>query len=1073
MLIGIVKVNIVTRNKFVNVLKGNMEKATGSKKTTSLKGNIRIKLKKKDTKRSTMGKTKTAKPVKTLKLVSKSPKAATSTDATVDEEGLNKNSALSKDEKTDASKPSKSKMDKTKSTKSDKDGKTLSSKINLKHKSIKERQKSKKIDKKLIVPKTAKSAEHSPTVNVSMINKSKIQSNEPQIQLCTTPVKSSLELSHSTPTSTIDPSKELDISAMKSIFASPNKYPSNKGTPMGSSRQLDFDGGIEVTPIKSVNNAVDEESNPESKVKSKSNREKSETKSMRDLEKEIFGDSDSDDSDDMFKISPKVQLSKIKATPSKSVITPVKSECTPAKSEDTPATSPCKQDDHPGHDEIQALQAELSSLNADSAGLNTSIHRTPVKHNKTSKRRKTPRKKTPLKSNSKKPRNITPIPLHEDSDDSADWEDVEGDDDDDDDTGLKIFEGDDVIDRKIEKHAQQSNLTALNVKTIIREVISNKSVVQMLKNTLKDAQNEEESSHDDEEPIQSNYELKMTRSKVKQVMGDEIPHPWLNSPKKKVTGVKKTAPFLDMTFSDEEEEDYNPEADDVEMDDSDVDSESVMSSQPGSDFGSPCPLTPTTPSSTLRTIAEESNTPKSTIMGPPQTPAFRSASKAHVERNLLSELSQTGSESQEPLARRTRSKLPLTDTPIDVIEQEFVAPDITEDMYDTYCDDVSWKTFLESLHSSQPTENLNDSTLDDDDEEYNFLAEVEEEAEDPEDLRDDKATKVSKKELQELMEELFEAYGSPDGLEEDSQPYEDNQTASTTSEPSSPEMNVFNNPEPVKLDVKLATTLLRKDFMMKRKEQVAPAPVQSARETIIMTVKEREQLDDQMRKHVQLLGQTYVLGIGTEDYKKHSLVCKGYVNELAKFSEGSKVEKSAYKAANLHHAVKLVNNECVPPGFTLRKSSRRLVFETPDLSLEQMKVFLDNGTFIYPDIVPTGNFLSCDVNAKMKTLFLEWEDNLIALGLSQLTEVPVRQQHELLSATWLPTKTEEQIRCRIKNMKTKKAKANAIKAKKYVGLTVDGSGPVIVEVPNNDVNEPDVQNEYTCDDDCMADSEDE
>jgi len=53
------------------------------------------------------------------------------------------------------------------------------------------------------------------------------------------------------------------------------------------------------------------------------------------------------------------------------------------------------------------------------------------------------------------------------------------------------------------------------------------------------------------------------------------------------------------------------------------------------------------------------------------------------------------------IAKRTRSKLPLTDTPLEVIESGFVAPDITPDMYDTHCDDTEWQQFLAGLMKSK------------------------------------------------------------------------------------------------------------------------------------------------------------------------------------------------------------------------------------------------------------------------------------------------------------------------------------------------------------------------------------
>ena len=56
------------------------------------------------------------------------------------------------------------------------------------------------------------------------------------------------------------------------------------------------------------------------------------------------------------------------------------------------------------------------------------------------------------------------------------------------------------------------------------------------------------------------------------------------------------------------------------------------------------------------------------------------------------------------IARRTRSKLSLNNTPLDAIEASFVAPDITPDLYDEatlFGDDAEWQTFLTKLMKSE------------------------------------------------------------------------------------------------------------------------------------------------------------------------------------------------------------------------------------------------------------------------------------------------------------------------------------------------------------------------------------
>lgn len=54
----------------------------------------------------------------------------------------------------------------------------------------------------------------------------------------------------------------------------------------------------------------------------------------------------------------------------------------------------------------------------------------------------------------------------------------------------------------------------------------------------------------------------------------------------------------------------------------------------------------------------------------------------------------------DTVAKRTRSRLPLTNTTISSLEAEFVPPDITVDMYEDpqlEDEDPDWKDFLQNL----------------------------------------------------------------------------------------------------------------------------------------------------------------------------------------------------------------------------------------------------------------------------------------------------------------------------------------------------------------------------------------
>lgn len=64
----------------------------------------------------------------------------------------------------------------------------------------------------------------------------------------------------------------------------------------------------------------------------------------------------------------------------------------------------------------------------------------------------------------------------------------------------------------------------------------------------------------------------------------------------------------------------------------------------------------------------------------------------------------------------------MSSTPLEVIEEAFIPPDITTDMYDMDCDDDDWKEFLKKF--TRPLEEVTKED-DDHDPEYNILADEE------------------------------------------------------------------------------------------------------------------------------------------------------------------------------------------------------------------------------------------------------------------------------------------------------------------------------------------------------------
>ena len=80
---------------------------------------------------------------------------------------------------------------------------------------------------------------------------------------------------------------------------------------------------------------------------------------------------------------------------------------------------------------------------------------------------------------------------------------------------------------------------------------------------------------------------------------------------------------------------------------------------------------------------------------------------------------------QENIGQRTRSKLPLTETPLEVIEQRFHPPDITIDMYETECDNEDWCHFIQE--SVLPIDYLASELPDDLDDDPEYVIQADEE----------------------------------------------------------------------------------------------------------------------------------------------------------------------------------------------------------------------------------------------------------------------------------------------------------------------------------------------------------
>ncbi|XP_059489836.1 GON-4-like protein isoform X2 [Neocloeon triangulifer] len=537
--------------------------------------------------------------------------------------------------------------------------------------------------------------------------------------------------------------------------------------------------------------------------------------------------------------------------------------------------------------------------------------------------------------------------------------------------GLEEFE--DEIEQQLGSKAKKSKLTIGNVKNILKHVITNQHVLAMVKKSMRE-EGDGAGSTDDEFP----YEPKLTRAKTKELLLTQTPIPWPVTPAKATPG-SATKKLIDQVHDDSsDDEEYQPNEDEAEN------SEDECNSSLASDIEPALTPQPTTP----RSIADCSTQTTWTEDG-------------------LFKMPNTNFELMETVGMRTRSKVSLTDTPLETIEQSFIPPDITTDMYETECDNEDWKQFLNEF--TKPLNAVHD-ILDDDeaDPEYNILDD--EEAEDKEELRADRAVKVTKKELNELISELMESMEpSDDETEADTTlPFNSNTTAESsevlnTNVHTLVQFLVPGTPPSLKTSANPPTAAQEQENLPPANENALPCIEEHglvedvSEELPIFTLGQRLLLGQQMMQHVQLLAQNYMqctinpkMALQAQEMKENLMSLK-YL--------GGTNPASGFYAQNLDLILKTVTDwDKLWESSTIKQNfkefflneeercemlkKKKLVY-VPHLNVNFLKIISNSNAFVYPTLLPHCGFHPQPIQRHQT--FLLSEDCLIAMGLAQFT----------------------------------------------------------------------------------------
>uniref|UniRef100_H2L7R1 CASP8-associated protein 2 n=1 Tax=Oryzias latipes TaxID=8090 RepID=H2L7R1_ORYLA len=577
------------------------------------------------------------------------------------------------------------------------------------------------------------------------------------------------------------------------------------------------------------------------------------------------------------------------------------------------------------------------------------------------------------------------------------------------DTGVDV-EIDKQLDQSLETKSKQHNLTAVNVKNIIHEVITNEHVVAMMKAAI----NETEAVPP--------FEPKMTRSKFKEVVEKGVVIPtWNISPIKKSSDVNKAPQFVDIPLDEEDssDEEYRPDEEDEDETAEDTFHESDMESTASSPRGSRLNRGEEDSCSPWQSSRVQLRRSKLGSMGPPpppKTPPPKAVTdstfleKLHaVEKELADCLEpyQPLAESEDEagvMACRTRSKRPLRDVPLGQLEAKLRAPDITPDMYDSSSapEDRDWTDWLRSLMSSEVDNE--DECDDEDDPEYNFLADTDEP--DVEDYRDDKAVRITKKEVNELMEELFETLKEDlasqevddEGHEEEEEPQEDRQTVHSHPAPD-PHTEAVEAEAEEEWVPGLRTVKQQLAFIRNRQQTNAhyhkyfqcPEP-----NTLKLNAQQKMRLQQQLQQHVQLLTQIHLLCLPVVKLHSEAETTKQFLFELDMLAQGGELIRSAgqpgfcsaFRASNLQGALELLEElHQTPINYEPQHhppDARGYMRCFPVMPAELAWLFATRPVFLYPELLPCASLDPALYCPRRTAAFTAAEDCLLVLGLRNM-----------------------------------------------------------------------------------------
>ena len=190
--------------------------------------------------------------------------------------------------------------------------------------------------------------------------------------------------------------------------------------------------------------------------------------------------------------------------------------------------------------------------------------------------------------------------------------------------------------------------------------------------------------------------------------------------------------------------------------------------------------------------------------------------------------------------------------------------------------------------------------------------------------------------------------------------------------------------------------------------------IKSTENTDVFDQKSVGLLVSQLSQHIQLLTQTYFQSFNTNGLQSVAKNADSMLNEINDISKTNPL----FASINISSSIQLISK--YPINKSCQTSRSMTSWRTLPVTKEIQRIYISNeDVFPHSWLLPFCGFCGKEINKnKSKTSFTLAEDHLIALGLEQFSPLfSLRKCYRYLKQLLLPTKTVDQIRTHIKNIK--------------------------------------------------------